>query len=681
MQTVSEHKYKDNTDNHKSEVRSSESFFQDLDKSSLIAVRVCLLAIALCSTTAYVFYYKVGSASTAYYLFKPIAFFFGFCALSALWMSWRKTGPVFTYLQFLADACFITFIVWITGGISSPFAMLFLPLIVGASLISSRNISLALALSCATLLSLLTAALQKNWLAAFANTDAPPITDSLAFMQCITLTIAMLLVAIGTSYLRKMLWSGRQLVEKSQKDLADLNQRQKALIEGISEGIISTNPEGVITHINQAAVSIFKITESAWLGQPLIPLLHHILPDVKLNASGTAARQEAEFTTANGEKSKILFYARAIINEHGESNGSVFIFQDITTLRSIEEQLVIKDHISRLAEEDHSFDGGHLLPNFVGESPIMKKVFRLIERVAPSEATILVTGESGTGKELVAKAIHQASARRDENFVAVNCGAIPENLMESQLFGHKKGSFTGADSDHGGFFLEANGGTILLDEIGELPLHLQTKLLRVLQERCIRPVGGTKDIPIDVRVISATNRNLKNEVEKRSFREDLYYRLNVISISLPPLRDRALDVPLLTHSILKKDNRTAPAVSPAAMQLLMQYDYPGNVRELENILERAKVLGGELILPEHLPEQMRNSRTSVVSGSRPETQLIIDESIEFPINLDTILSSVERRYLEAALLKTNGAKKKAAQLLGINFRSFRYRLQKFDLGE
>ena len=317
----------------------------------------------------------------------------------------------------------------------------------------------------------------------------------------------------------------------------------------------------------------------------------------------------------------------------------------------------------------------------------MRKVFSLIERVAASEANVLICGESGTGKELAARAIHAGSHRRRGPFVAIDCGAVPESLIESLLFGHKKGSFTGADTDQTGLFKQAHGGTLFLDEIAELPLLMQAKLLRAIQEKTIRPIGAEREIVIDVRIIAATNKNLRQEVTGGRFREDLYYRLNVVGINLPPLRERKEDIPLLVNAILKHLIKTGglPLVPPASLQILMNYDYPGNVRELENILERAVVLGGEAILPEHLPEYMCHQATlkdqSHSPGDLQETQILVNENLQLPVDLDTLLSTIERKYLEIALIKTNGVKKRAAELLGMNFRSFRYRLQKFGMSE
>lgn len=319
----------------------------------------------------------------------------------------------------------------------------------------------------------------------------------------------------------------------------------------------------------------------------------------------------------------------------------------------------------------------------LGQSESIKRVRELIAKVSPTDATVLVLGESGTGKERVAKAIHENSERSSMPFVAVNCGAIPENLIESELFGHKKGAFTGADRDTAGLFRAAEGGTIFLDEIGELPLSMQAKLLRVLQERTVRPVGADKDIAIDVRVIAATNKDLLQQVARKEFRDDLYYRLNVIEVSLPPLRERLEDLPTLIDIFIKRftvAGNVPPIISPSALQCLIDYPYPGNIRELENIIERAVVLGGEGIVPEHLPKGVRNFKSDVITSSQKQSTTVIQlAEVELPAKLEDILENIERAYLEAALKESGGVKKKAAEMLGINFRSIRYRLSKFGL--
>ncbi|MBN22296.1 MAG: Fis family transcriptional regulator [Bdellovibrionaceae bacterium] len=328
----------------------------------------------------------------------------------------------------------------------------------------------------------------------------------------------------------------------------------------------------------------------------------------------------------------------------------------------------------------------------IGESTAVKSMIKLIKKVAPSHTNLLVTGESGTGKELVARMIHEESPLSKKNFVPVNCGAIPENLIESELFGHKKGSFTGAVSDKKGLFQVADGGTLFLDEIGELPLGMQVKLLRALQEQTIRQVGGVEDIKVRVRIIAATNRDLEEEISLGRFREDLYYRLNVISIQTPPLRDRENDTRILAEYFLKKMakkyNNKVTDFQPEALEAIEGYRWPGNVRELENAIERALTLETESSIQFiHLPSAVRNSVSQVKWSSQSLPSKEAPTKIEIPapdfsngfIDLDKILGEIEKTYLEAALDHTHGVKKKAAEILGITFRSMRYRLKKLGV--
>lgn len=312
--------------------------------------------------------------------------------------------------------------------------------------------------------------------------------------------------------------------------------------------------------------------------------------------------------------------------------------------------------------------------NIIGRSPAIVKVFELIKRVAELNVNVLIAGESGTGKELVARAIHYSGSRHEKPFVPVNCGAIPESLMESELFGYKKGAFTGAVTDKKGLFEEAHTGTIFLDEIGDLPLHLQVKLLRVIEDKKIRPLGSTESSEVDIRIIAATNKRLEEEVAESKFREDLFYRLNVITIVLPPLRERRIDVsPLAIHFINKyseemgKDIR---GISPKALETLENYHYPGNVRELENIMARCVALeSSNVIRQETLPQ--------LVTG---KDYIDLDTSFSSTTSLDTLMGDVERKMIEKALKSTNGNKTEAAKLLGITLRSLRYRLAKHELG-
>lgn len=314
----------------------------------------------------------------------------------------------------------------------------------------------------------------------------------------------------------------------------------------------------------------------------------------------------------------------------------------------------------------------------IGSSPVMQRVYELIGQVAETKANVLISGESGTGKELVARAIHAASDRRDRPFVALNCGAIPENLLESELFGHVKGAFTGAVQNKEGLFETADTGTLFLDEVGELPPSVQVKLLRAIQEKAIRRVGGTSDRKIDVRILAATNRRLEDEVAAGRFREDLYYRLNVIQIALPPLRERPEDVPLLVQHFVDKYagelGKEIGGASEEAMGRLLEHSYPGNVRELENVIERAVALSrGGTIEVDALPP---NLLQPAVDGAVRSSVLPPDGA-----NLDNLVNDYERGLLLEALERVGGVKKRAAKLLGVSFRSFRYRLQKLGLDE
>lgn len=320
--------------------------------------------------------------------------------------------------------------------------------------------------------------------------------------------------------------------------------------------------------------------------------------------------------------------------------------------------------------------------NIIGGAPPMLRIYELVKRVANTKSSVLINGESGTGKELIARAIHYNGPLKDKPFVTVNCGAIPENLMESEMFGHKKGSFTGAIADKKGLFEVANTGTIFLDELGELPLTMQVKLLRVIQEGTFKRVGGTEDITVDVRVISATNKNLDQEVKAGRFREDLFYRMNVIQITCPPLRERKEDIPMLANHFLEKFSSSlgvnVKKISNEAMDVLRKYHYPGNVRELENIVERTVALEpGQVILPESLPKHMLEAKEEAHGQVDPHTIQIDDTK---GIELERLTADFERALLVKALEQTGGVKKKAAKLLNISFRSMRYRVDKYGLG-
>jgi len=330
-------------------------------------------------------------------------------------------------------------------------------------------------------------------------------------------------------------------------------------------------------------------------------------------------------------------------------------------------------------EEENRFLRQELDQRFglIGSSPQMKKIYELIARVKDTPTTILITGESGTGKEIVARAVHYSSKRAIARFVPINCGAIPENLVESELFGYRRGAFTGALHDKRGLFEVAHRGTLFLDEIAELSQALQVKLLRVIQEKKIMAVGGTDERAIDLRLIAATNRVLADEMKAGRFREDLYYRLNVVQIELPPLRDRPDDIPLLVHHFIKKWSKEMEklieGIDADALRLLQAYDFPGNVRELENMIERAVALeGSRRMTVASLPE-LTNRREPI----RPPL-MGVDQPLP-GASLDDVVARLEIGMIRQALEKSGGVKTEAAKLLGISFRSFRYRLAKYGL--
>ena len=324
----------------------------------------------------------------------------------------------------------------------------------------------------------------------------------------------------------------------------------------------------------------------------------------------------------------------------------------------------------------------HQFSNIIGRSEPMLEVFKLIETIAPTNSTVLVTGESGTGKELVARAIHFNSLRRDQPFVAVNCGALTETLLESELFGHMRGAFTGADSNKKGLVEVADKGTIFLDEIGEMSPLMQVKLLRVLQERKYRRVGGTDEMTADIRIIAATNRDLQTRVREGAFREDLFYRINVIPVALPPLRQRREDIPLLAEHFLprlsERMGKSIVGISAEAADLLAAYDWPGNVRELENALERAAALEpSPMILPASLPPHMAGQAAGALGTAGGDNG--DDVLPEGGIDLEQHVKEIERDYIAQALKRAGGVKVKAAGLLGMSFRSLRYYTKKYKL--
>jgi len=348
-------------------------------------------------------------------------------------------------------------------------------------------------------------------------------------------------------------------------------------------------------------------------------------------------------------------------------------------IQRVAESLALKKEAGYLRRELRRVTG---LDNMIGISPQMRSIFELIVNIAPQPSRVLITGESGTGKELVARAIHENSSRSKGPFITINCGAFPETLLESELFGYVKGAFTGANENRRGLFHAAHGGTLFMDEIGNMSVTMQVKLYRVLQEGKVRPIGSTEEVDVDVRVIAATNKDLEKEIAEGRFREDLYYRLSVIPIHLPPLRERREDIPLLMREFLGRlaqaMGKKVDAIEPEAVRLLEVYDWPGNVRELENTIERALALEtGHRISAESLPDRIRkySQQTVALPHNNGNGNLLPVDGI----NLEEHIQQLERSYLLAALERSGGVRTQAAGILGMSYRSFRHYAKKYGV--
>ncbi|MEO5897936.1 MAG: sigma-54 dependent transcriptional regulator [Vicinamibacterales bacterium] len=380
--------------------------------------------------------------------------------------------------------------------------------------------------------------------------------------------------------------------------------------------------------------------------------------------------------TAYGSKETVLDALRLGATDYVEKTPNlkdelaVRIRKEVDRKRLQQENLLLK----RTLKSSHQFS------NIIGSSEPMIALFQLIETIAPTSSTVMITGDSGTGKELVARAIHFNSLRRDKPFVALNCGALSETLLDSELFGHVRGAFTGADANKKGLIEVAEKGTIFLDEIGEMSQLVQVKLLRILQERTFRRLGGTEEVDADIRIIAATNRDLTRMVAEGRFREDLFYRINVIPLRLPPLRERREDIPLLAEHFASRFaqqmGKKITGISGGAMSLLQTYPWPGNIRELENALERAVALERTpSILSESLPELVRSGSHAVAAAATQQAGGFPDVGFD----LEQHVQHIEREYIAEALRRAGGVKVKAAELLGMSFRSFRYYTKKYDL--
>jgi two-component system response regulator PilR (NtrC family) len=631
-------------------------------------------------------------------LLWAIAATYAFTLVSAVLLLRVQRLVFFSYLQLLFDVAITTGVVFVTGGPDSPFGFLYsLVVISGAFLLPPPGaivVASAGSIFYAALIALLTSGVVPQ-----PHYPVPPAPIDISFSVRFALTNAtFFLIAILASSLTRRLHFAEQMLHQREAENGRLASLHEALARNIGSALITAEIDGRITSLNPLAAELAGAPVSELLGKDL----GTVFPALRNTATGrlqflqSPGGEATEFSHRTADDSeRILRCSAALLRDtYHNPIGVLFILQDVTKLRQLEQRLHHNPDDDLIAEEIEAEDAPPV-DGLVGNSPAMMRVREFIDKVAKSDATLLVTGESGTGKELVARAVHARSSRSERPFVAVNCGAIPENLIESELFGHAKGAFTGAVSSRVGLFRAADGGTIFLDEIGELPLPLQVKLLRVLQERTFLPVGSDTSVTVDVRVVAATNRSLETEVAAGRFREDLFYRLNVLAVALPPLRERRQDVPLLVRRFLRQfcdlHGKSVQRLSVAAARRLQEYPYPGNIRELENIIEHAVALSeGETIHEQHLPEYvLRGERqNAATSQTQPATRLVEPELTPLlpayeadGSNLDESIAAYEKSIILKALAEAGGVKKRAADLLGINYRSFRHRLQKYGLND
>ncbi|UCE84400.1 MAG: sigma 54-interacting transcriptional regulator [Deltaproteobacteria bacterium] len=438
--------------------------------------------------------------------------------------------------------------------------------------------------------------------------------------------------------------------------------RLKLILDNLDIGVFTVNRGGHITSFNSMAESITGYERQEILGQHHAKLTGCNLPGQvcslaeSIETGETLANLHRRLFTKDGRKLPIRANFMALRNEAGQTIGGLETFQDLSLIQKL----------NRAISDKYTF------ADMIGKDGVMQQVFEILPVVAESEANVLVEGPTGTGKDLLAKIIHNASRRKDKPFVKVNCAALPDNLLESEMFGYVKGAFTGADRDKPGRFQEAEGGSIFLDEIGDLPLSLQAKLLRVLEDKEFYPLGGRELSQVDVRIIAATNQILENLVREKKFREDLYYRLNVMRLELPPLKERRADIPLLINNFVKQYNVTKGAsvtrIAEDAMDILLNYDYPGNIRELENIIEHACVLcQGEIVERRHLPLYMQ-----AIQSSR-------DEGFVARPGVTEARVQRERELIVEALEEHRWHRQKAAKALGMDRTTLWRKMKKYNI--
>ena len=609
-------------------------------------------------------------------------------SIASVWALPRiQNLSLFAHAQVSFDVLLITGIIWMTGDIASPFSFLYnLAVMNAAILLFYRGAFFAAANSsiCYTVLVLWSRyeSLAGNGAPLYWS---PPITVILNIGSFFA-------IAWLSGFLADKVNETEQLLKEKQIDYQELDAFKEALLQGIGSGVAITDNNGQINYFNHQAQILTALEESQVKGKGLEQIFVGLNYDFQRPHKVAAVfAEELPFCGPKGLQRQIRITLAPLSDAHEVSIGFVAILEDITKQKQIEEKIRLEEELRQareiaLSQTSAVIDNGEFhFEGIIGKSGGIEKIYQLIQKVAGSSTNVLISGESGTGKEIVARAIHLNGPRKNKPFVAINCGAIPEMLIESELFGHARGAFTGAVADHTGLFKQADQGTVFLDEVGELPLHLQVKLLRVLQEKSFTPVGGSKPIKVDVRVISATNRDLRKELEEGRFREDLFYRLNVVQMVLPPLRTRKEDIPALVHYFLGKfadaHGRNVEEISSGALMHLMNYSFPGNVRELENIMEHAIAVTNKNILTEEdLPQHVKSSpfidEVEIFEKSAPGgPELFFTKGLSLDVELETH----EKCILLGALKRANGVQKKAAEILGINYRSFRHRLEKYDL--
>jgi two-component system, NtrC family, response regulator PilR len=652
----------------------------------LLLLRVAILTFFLAATALFNLFQAEGSSRVFFILLVPLFFAYVISIGSFLVLPRIRNLRPFALAQIDFDVILITGIIWITGDLVSPFSFLYnLAVMNAAILLFYRGAFLTAGFSSLCYAALLTSASYSAQSSGFAL--------SLSLLMPVILNIGSFFVIAGLSgFLANKLCETEKLLKEKQIDYQELDALKEALMQGIGSGVAITDGGGRINYFNIQAQNLTSLDEPTVRGKRLDDVFPSLTWNFDKPQHGPSiVLEEIIFANPHGAQKHLRLTLASLTNSNEQCMGYVSIFEDITRQKQFEEKIRLEEELQRAREfnlqpvpvgssqDEFQFEG------VTGKGGGIERIYQLIQKVALTGTNVLITGESGTGKELVARAIHSNGPRKARPFIAVNCGAIPETLIESELFGHVRGAFTGAIVDHLGLFKQADQGTIFLDEIGELPLQLQVKLLRVLQEKTFTPVGGNKPIKVDVRLISATNRDLRREMEAGRFREDLYYRLNVVQMAVPALRNRREDIALLAHHFIRKfatlHDKKVEEISSSALAHLMSHTYPGNVRELENIIEHAVTVTSKNILtdddlPTHIKAVPLIEESDFLGRTAPaEADLFFNKGL----SLDAELETHEKCILLSALKRANGVQKRAAEILGINYRSLRHRLEKYGM--